>query len=193
MGSIEAGNEKPEQLKSVIIKNYEFNYFSERVKLRNSGEDFLITGERKVTVKNKGKIIHDILKSVKTKADVESACNKALADGKINEMELGEIQEAIKISFDNPLIADWFSGKYQILNERSLLTSAKILRPDRIMISGKKAVVVDYKTGEKKSDNYNRQVSDYAKILKQSGFEKVEGYLWYINQNEVEKVCELRI
>jgi CRISPR/Cas system-associated exonuclease Cas4 (RecB family) len=59
------------------------------------------------------------------------------------------------------------------------------------MISGKEAVVVDYKTGEKKSDNYNRQVSRYAKILQETGLEKVEGFLWYINQNEVEKVCEL--
>jgi ATP-dependent exoDNAse (exonuclease V) beta subunit len=191
LGSIEAGNEKPEQSKSVIIKNYQFNDFSERVKLRNSGEDFLITGERTVAVKNRGKIIHDILSSVITKADVESACIKALADGKINEIELDEIQEAIKISFENPLISDWFSGKYQILNERNLLTNEKLLRPDRIMFFEKEAMVVDYKTGEKKSDNYNRQVSRYAKILKETGFEKVEGYLWYINQNEVEKVCEL--
>ncbi|KAF0238410.1 MAG: uvrd/rep [Prolixibacteraceae bacterium] len=193
LGSIEAGNEKPEPSKSVIIKNYQFNDFSERVKLRNSGEDFLITGERTVAVKNRGKIIHDILSSVKTKTDVETACIKALANGKINEIELGEIQEAIKISFENPLISDWFSGKYQILNERSLLTSEKILRPDRIMISENEAVVVDYKTGEKKSDNYNRQVTRYAKILKETGFEKVEGFLWYINQNEVEKVCELGV
>jgi hypothetical protein len=192
-GSIPASQEKSKSAKSVLIKNYQFNDFSERVKLRNSGEDFLITGERTVAVKNRGKIIHDILSSVKTKNDVENACVKALADGKINEIELDEIQEAIKVSFENPLIADWFSGKYQILNERSLLTSEKILRPDRIMISENEAVVVDYKTGEKKSDNYNRQVSRYAKILKETGCEKIEGYLWYINQNEVEKVCELGV
>jgi len=27
--------------------------------------------------------------------------------------------------------------------------------------------------------------------LQETGFEKVEGFLWYINQNEVEKVCDL--
>ena len=61
------------------------------------------------------------------------------------------------------------------------------------MISESKAVVVDYKTGEKKWVGYNRQVTRYAQFLKETGFEKVEGYLWYINQNEVEKVCELGI
>ena len=192
-GSIPESQQQNKSVKSVLIQNYQFNDFSERVKLRNSGEDFLITGERTITVKNMGKIIHDILSSVKTKADVASACIKALAEGKINQIELDEIQEAIKISFENPLISDWFSGKYQILNERSLLTKENLLRPDRIMFFENEAVVVDYKTGEKKSVNYNRQVSRYAKILKETGFEKVEGYLWYINQNEVEKVCELGV
>ncbi len=79
---------------------------------------------------------------------------------------------------------------YRILNERSLLKPDDLLRPDRIMFSGKNAVVVDYKTGESKSENYKRQVKKYARILKETGFEKVEGYLWYTGLSEVEKVCE---
>jgi len=190
-GSIQVSNEINEQSKSVLLRNYLFNDFSERVKLRNSGEDFLITGEKTVAVKNRGKIIHNILMSVKTLADVENACLKAFADGRINESELVEIQDTLQHNFENQQIADWFSGKYKVLNERSLLTNENLFRPDRIMYSENEAVVVDYKTGEKKSDKYNRQVLRYAKTLKETGFEKVEGFLWYINQNEVEKVCEL--
>jgi hypothetical protein len=58
------------------------------------------------------------------------------------------------------------------------------------MISGEKAIVVDYKLGEKKSENYKRQVTRYSKKILETGFKKVDGYLWYINKNEVEKVCE---
>jgi CRISPR/Cas system-associated exonuclease Cas4 (RecB family) len=162
------------------------------VRLRNSGENFLVTGENRVTVKNKGKIIHDILSSVKTKNDIESACLKAEFDGIINETERKEIQKTLFENFENPLIKNWFGGKYKVLNERTLLTNERLLRPDRIMFFENEAIVVDYKTGEKKSDKYNWQVKRYAKTLKETGFEKVEGFLWYINQNEVEKVCELR-
>jgi CRISPR/Cas system-associated exonuclease Cas4 (RecB family) len=190
-GSIPESHEENKSAKSVLIKNYSFNDFSERIKLRNSGENFLITGEKKVAVKNRGKIIHDILSSVKTQADIENACLKALADGRISADELFEIKKAMETSFENPLISDWFSEKYKIINERSLLTSENILRPDRMMYHENYAVVVDYKTGEIKSDKYNRQVINYAKTLKETGFEKVDGYLWYINLNEVEKVCEL--
>ncbi len=190
-GSITESHEENKSAKSVLIKNYSFNDFSERIKLRNSGEDFLITGEKKTAVKNKGKIIHDILSTVKTRADVENACLNALADGRISEDELIEIQKTLESSFENPLISDWFSEKYKILNERSLLTSENILRPDRMMYHENNAVVVDYKTGEKKQEKYNRQVLNYARTLKETGFEKVDGYLWYINLNEVEMVCSL--
>jgi ATP-dependent helicase/nuclease subunit A len=88
----------------------------------------------------------------------------------------------------NPIVSDWFSGRYEILNERNLLSGSEILRPDRIMISGKKALIVDYKWGEKMTQRYHRQVARYAGILKKCGFEEVEGYLWYLNLNEVERV-----
>ena len=190
-GSIPVNQDKIEQSKPVLIKNYQFNDFGERVKLRNSGEDFLIAGEKHSAVKNKGKIIHDILSSVKTISDVENSCLKALSDGKISEKEMEEMKEILETNFKNPLIADWFNGKYKVLNERNLLTPERLLRPDRIMVFENEAIVVDYKTGEKISDNYNRQVLRYAKTLKETGFKKVQGFLWYINQNKVEKVCEV--
>ncbi len=190
-GEIPTFADENKSAKSIQIKNYQFNDFSERVKLRNSAEDFLVNSDNRGTVKNKGKIIHDILSSVNTKNDIESACLKAEFDGIINETERIEIQETLFQNFRNPLINEWFSGNYKVLNERTLLTNERLLRPDRIMFFENKAIVVDYKTGEKKSDNYNWQVKRYARTLKETGFAKVEGYLWYINQNEVEKVCEL--
>jgi ATP-dependent exoDNAse (exonuclease V) beta subunit len=159
--------------------------------LRNSGEDFLVEGENKSATKNKGKMIHDILSSVNKYDDIKFACLKAVSTGIINEIELTEIEDTLKAAFKNPLVADWFNEKYTVVNERNLITQERILRPDRIMFYENEAIVVDYKTGEKKLDKYNSQVKRYAKIIKQTGFEKVRGYLWYINQNDVELVCEL--
>src|SRR5690606_32355666 len=66
-GEIPFFTEEKKSEKSIQVKNYQFNDFSERVRLRNSGENFLVTGENRSTVKNKGKIMHEILSSVKTK------------------------------------------------------------------------------------------------------------------------------
>ena len=53
-----------------------------------------------------------------------------------------------------------------------LLTNDKLLRPDRIMFFENEAIVVDYKTGEKKSDKYNWQVKRYAKMLERNRVRK---------------------
>ncbi len=190
-GSIQANSEINGQSKPVFINKYHFNDFSEKIKLRNSGENFLISGEKTESGKNKGKMIHEILATVKTAGDIKNACKKALADGKITENELIEIEEKLNASLKNKLIADWFSGFYKVLNERNLISADRIFRPDRIMVNGKNAIVVDYKTGGKKLESYRRQVEKYAQTLKETGFVKVEGYLWYLNQNEIDKVCEL--
>jgi ATP-dependent helicase/nuclease subunit A len=189
-GTIPTFSKNNEKSNSEQIKKYQFNDFSGKIKLRTSSDDFLIEGKKKSTIKNRGKIIHDILAEIETQKDIEKACLKALNNGIINESELADIQQNLQESTNNPEISSWFDGSYIIINERSLLTNERILRPDRIMISGDEAIVVDYKTGAKKSDSYNRQVQRYAKTLKETGFKKVSGFLWYINQNEVEKVSE---
>jgi len=182
-------DKKPSE--SIIITNYLFNDFGEKLKLRTTGDDFLIEGGKSKSIKNTGKIIHDILSEIETKADIEKACSNAIHNGLINETELKEIQTKLLKSISNSQVHHWFDGTYTVLNERSLLTEDHILRPDRIMISDDEAIVVDYKTGEKKSDKYNWQVKRYAQTLKETGAKKICGFIWYINLEEVEKVCEM--
>lgn len=175
---------------SETLKKYFFTDFSKRIKLKKSqDEDLLLTDENKISVKNKGKIIHEILALVSSADSIENACERAFGEGKISETEKEEIQQQLKESFKNPLISGWFSEKYDVLNERNLLTPDHIYRPDRILFSGKSAIVVDYKTGHLKEEKYNRQVLRYARTLQETGFQEVEGYIWYLQQNEVIKVC----
>ncbi|RIH67204.1 Dna2/Cas4 domain-containing protein [Mariniphaga sediminis] len=170
------------------IKKYRHNDFSERIQLRLNSEDFLASGEHSRSVKNTGKLVHEILAEVKTADDIEPACNKAFREGRITETERNTILEKLETSLKNPEIRRWFDSRFNVLNERNLLLPGKLLRPDRMMVSGKHAIVVDYKWGDKMPEKYHSQVKRYAETLKKCGFEMVEGYLWYINQDEVEKV-----
>ena len=188
-GTIPQSKEKTQQASSILIKNYRFKDFSKKIKLRLSGEDFLVEDEKHHSVKNIGKLIHEILSEIETSDDVEMACLKAFHDGKIDKNELDEIQQTIKNNLALTEVKHWFDNTYNILNERDLLTPNKLLRPDRIMTLENSAIVVDYKTGAK-SEKYNKQVQHYAETLKATGFKKVTGYLWYLNTNEVEKVGE---
>lgn len=178
--------------KNTIIHAYHFHDYSKRIGLRLKSEEFLIQDAQNRSVKNTGKLVHEILASVIDEADIERACNKSLNEGVITVAERDEILKKLEKSMLKPEIKRWFNGSYKVLNERNLLSNEKQLRPDRIMISGTEAVVADYKWGEVKQNKYNSQVKQYAEFLKKSGFERVEGYIWYINLDEVEKVGEWR-
>ena len=58
-------------------------------------------------------------------------------------------------------------------------SDGSVHRPDRVITEGRRAVVVDYKFGERR-DNYRFQVKRYMRLLREMGYEEVEGYLWYV-------------
>ncbi len=174
------------------IRSYAYSGFGSRIGLRLNSDDFLIASEER-PVKDTGKLVHEILASINKAADIEHACYKACNEGRINATEKEIIVEKLKASMLHPEIGRWFNGNYKVLNERNLLSPEKVLRPDRIMISGKEAIVVDYKWGEKKQDKYQTQVRRYAAFLRRSGYEKVEGFIWYINLGEVEEVKAIKV
>ena len=89
---------------------------------------------------------------------------------------------------NNPRIASWFASGVQVLNETNVLNSDRLggllKRPDRVIISGDKVVVVDYKFGEE-SNKYKSQIKDYIGLLKGMGYINVEGFIWYVNKGIV--------
>ena len=85
----------------------------------------------------------------------------------------------------------WFSDKYNVLNESSILnTDGTLSRPDRVLTNGSSAIVVDYKFGEYISGNkkYHKQVQRYMQLLMEMDFTSVKGFLWYPVAGVVEPV-----
>ena len=55
------------------------------------------------------------------------------------------------------------------------------------MTDGNKMIVVDFKFGTPK-ENYRKQVREYMHLLETMGHENVEGYLWFVYGNKIERV-----
>ena len=68
-----------------------------------------------------------------------------------------------------------------------LLSDGSIYRPDRVMIDGKRAIVVDYKFGKNKEEKYCSQVQQYADLLTKMGYE-TEAFLYYATLQEIDRV-----
>ncbi len=179
-----------EKTEAIFSEKYFFTDFNPRLKLRSRLGNFF-SEEAGATNKNLGQLLHEILAEVIVAGDVGKACKNALRKRKINTKEYAEIYAWLTTLINSPGAKDWFSTRYTVLNERPLLSKEKNKRPDRIMLSGNEAIIVDYKIDEIESDKYKNQVTGYSQGLKNTGIKKVTGYLWFLKPNRIEKVCEL--
>ena len=82
----------------------------------------------------------------------------------------------------------WFTNPGKVLNELDILTTTgNTLRPDRVMIDGNKAIIIDYKFGQEHPEKYQEQMRDYILLLEQMQYQ-VEAYLVYVAQQKIERI-----
>jgi len=170
-----------------ISEEWIFSDFSGKLKLRSGSDEFFEQTGSGDFRKNRGNILHSILSEIHRESEVETAWNKAMAAGWLLPGESEDILRKLKEMVSHPVAGEWFSGTWKILTENDLLTKEEIYRPDRIMLRDNQAVVVDYKTGDRR-ESHVRQVRRYAGLLRESGIPDVRGYLWYIRNNELLEV-----
>ncbi|MCQ2203462.1 MAG: UvrD-helicase domain-containing protein [Bacteroidales bacterium] len=132
----------------------------------------------------RGTMWHDVMASVMTKDDIESAFANAVSDGEVTEKESKQMSSYILREIETTKAKEWFDvASDSIYNELSLIDKACMKRPDRVVIdSMNRVTVVDYKFGEAKKA-HQRQVEKYIELLKKAGYTDVHGYLWYLDES----------
>ncbi len=157
-----------------------------RLKLRTHSEGYFEFHPNEKSERiGHGKLVHEIFEKIVTLTDIEPALKGMVSEGKITDAEVGEMMAHIQALILDEPFRDWFSGSWKVLNERDILRgSDNRHRPDRVMIREGKAVVLDYKTGEKKEQDI-RQVKGYLSDLCKMGYPLSKGYIWYLGNNEL--------
>lgn len=136
-----------------------------------------------------GVLVHYILSRVSTMADIQPAIQKALLNGDISEEEAVHMARDIFALVQTPALVPYFSGVYVIKNETEILTAdGEVLRPDRIVIDGATAVVIDYKTGKRNPAKYHFQMKQYEGALRGLGYTAVKKLLVYLHEQDIEEV-----
>lgn len=139
-----------------------------------------------------GNLVHEVFAHIRTAADAPEAVQALYRQGVIDAAQRDEISRIVDEALRQPEAADWFSGRYELFNECTILTTAddgtvKQQRPDRVMRDADRTIVVDFKTGEPHSAHVN-QVKAYMSLLRKMGFKGIEGCLWYVKQQKVVRV-----
>ena len=137
---------------------------------------------------NYGLLMHEILETVLTADDVPDAIRNMLLQGRITENERLSIEKKILEAMARPEVQDWFRPGLKVMNESEILSpDGTSRRPDRVVITDEKVIVIDFKFGKEKGA-YLKQVKEYKKLLYSMEAKPVEAYLWYVDNNNIIKV-----
>ncbi|MCM5662107.1 UvrD-helicase domain-containing protein [Galbibacter mesophilus] len=140
-------------------------------------------GSKQQMAIDKGNVYHHLLASIYTEDDIANVIENAINNGLISSEEESTYSGYLQNLVTHPGLKEYFSEDYEVFNEREIITAEGILlRPDRFVVKGEEAVIIDYKTGTP-SENHAFQIQRYAQALTEMGYQVKKRILVYINEN----------
>lgn len=139
----------------------------------------------------RGNVLHGILSGVTVPEDLPGAVNAAVLSGELPESSRAEALGFLSGRIDSVKERGWFSPKAKVFREAGIIVrGGDEYRPDRVVVHPcGKVDVVDFKFGKEKK-KYITQVQRYVSIYRRMGYQKVEGYLWYLDDNLINFVAD---
>lgn len=141
--------------------------------------------------RDRGIIIHDLLARVTTVDTLDKAIKDSIHAGRLPKEEADSVSSYLHELICRPELRQWFENTRRILCERPILfPNGGTMRPDRIVWTADGHIdIIDYKSGEIRSDDYHHQIINYADALRSMGYDNIRGFLWYLNDCEIVRVC----
>jgi ATP-dependent exoDNAse (exonuclease V) beta subunit len=138
-----------------------------------------------ISARQLGIAVHDAMARIRTAKDVDYAVQVLVEEGKIPVEDVERISSHIHNLIRNPKLSELFEANKVIRNEADIqVATGQWLRPDRVVIDGSKAWVIDYKTGEERPE-HRKQIENYKHAITELGFGQVEGMLVYIESDNL--------
>ena len=141
-----------------------------------------------------GCVLHEVFSRIRTTADIGQALSQLQSEGILYDDELSreKITSLLRKRLESERIANWFSSRWQLFNECSILrmdNDGKLVerRPDRVITDGHETHVIDFKFGSHHPE-YIAQVQEYMQLLSAMDMPQVHGWLWYVYSNKIEEV-----
>jgi len=174
-------NHSDTQLRADVIEAVEQNIRSSVVKIAKREALMWDTKQQKAI--EKGNLIHELLSRINVLEDVDSVMQSAVSKGELPFNQKNEIAGKIREIMAHEELEFFFTKGYQVYNERPILhKSFRNIKPDRVVVKGNDAYIVDYKTGEEKQQ-HRQQVNEYAAAIEEMGWQVVKKLLLYIQDD----------
>jgi ATP-dependent exoDNAse (exonuclease V) beta subunit len=179
LGKLEISNFK--------LETFNSNQWRDHIKMRAAAPSIWNTQMAEVK-KDYGNVVHTAFAKIKTTDDIESALNSMCGEGMITSEEKENLQQTISKIVQLPKLKAHFAKGLTVKNEAEIISlTGEFFRPDRVVLSEKTAVIIDYKTGGEKQE-HKKQIFGYSDLLSQLGYTVTERLLVYIEDEKVVSV-----
>ncbi len=139
------------------------------------------------TSRSVGNLVHRILSEIKNPEELSERLNWQLSRGIIDKVQMEEIDNQVQALFEHPEGGKWFHQHEKVLVEQAIVTpKGNTTRPDRVIIDGENATIIDFKTGEERPE-HSEQITEYGKLLSAMGYQCTL-YLYYLESHRALKV-----
>jgi ATP-dependent helicase/nuclease subunit A len=184
LGQIPENEGEKHAFQGLTAMNYSVSTAGDSLKLKLHGENYFAAGKEELKKKiNYGKLMHAVFENIRTPADVPAAVKRLILEGRITEVEAAGIETKVGSLIADPVAREWFLPENEVLTEAGiLLPSGATRRPDRVIFRNGRITIIDFKFGEE-NPHYAEQVGQYRGLLAGMGYEKIDGFIWYVDKN----------
>lgn len=174
---------------TLTLRSYAVSDWREKLVIRQQGKGYF---DREEGIKreriNYGLHVHEVLSRIRTASEVPDVLDQLIFEGIVTGSERESLLHEIGLLLQDKRIYSWFDEGWDVRTEVPIiLPGGAESRIDRLMLRDRKAVIVDFKTGNpSKADQ--KQVLEYMDILRRMNFLEVDGYLLYTRSGEVVSV-----
>ena len=172
---------KAKKIQAEVMQSCTTLKWQDKLSLRSRAIDLVsMVGNNNIHKINYGILMHSILASIASKEQIDDAIERIVFEGLISEEMKAELRDEIHEVLSVPEIGRYFDKSMYVLNEREIiLPGGEVLRPDRVILSDNRAIVIDFKTG-RRLNRHDDQVRRYMNVIKNMEYDAVEGWLVYI-------------
>ncbi|NVO21032.1 MAG: UvrD-helicase domain-containing protein [Bacteroidetes bacterium] len=134
-----------------------------------------------------GNLVHECLSRVRNSDHLDEIIETIKEASQLPEEWIPELQKQVSLVIGHPWLKPYFVADVQARPESSiLLPEGTEVRPDRVILYGNEAVILEFKTG-KPNDSHVKQLLTYSDTLEKMGYEKIRRFLVYIDDEVIVK------
>ena len=176
---------REEKAEAVSLESYISNKWSKKLQVRKTGRAYF--DEEAEKQRDEGILLHRILSEIIHHEHTPDVLDRYEQGMLITNEDRKRYEIIISGLWKDKLVKSWFSGIGEVKTEIVVLPKdGETKRMDRVVINGKKATVIDFKSGQPKSKD-SEQLKEYTALLKEMGYE-AEGYLLYLKEGALKSI-----